>query len=37
MNVQEVGGNKSRTISLDVATGRFSIKSMGKVVHYELH
>lgn len=36
MNVQEVGGNKSRTISLDIATGRFSIKSGGKLVHYEL-
>jgi chemotaxis protein CheD len=36
MHVQEVGGNASRTISLDVGTGRFSIKSGGKVVHYEL-
>lgn len=36
MNVQEVGGNKSRTISLDIATGRFSIKSEGKLAHYEL-
>ncbi|MFW5875007.1 MAG: chemotaxis protein CheD [bacterium] len=36
MNVQEVGGNLSRTISLDIATGRFSIKSGGKTVQYEL-
>lgn len=36
MNVQEVGGNKSRTISLDIGTGRFSIKSEGRVTHYEL-
>ncbi len=36
MNVQEVGGNKSRTVSLDVGTGRFSIKSGGKLVHYDL-
>ncbi|MFP4668421.1 MAG: chemotaxis protein CheD [Desulfobacterales bacterium] len=36
MNSQEVGGNLSRTISLDIATGRFSIKSGGKTVYYEL-
>jgi chemotaxis protein CheD len=36
MHVQEVGGNASRTVSLDIGTGRFSIKSGGKVVHYEL-
>ncbi len=36
MNVQEVGGNVSRTVSLDVGTGRFSIKSGGKLQHYDL-
>ncbi|MGM0453368.1 MAG: chemotaxis protein CheD [Thermodesulfobacteriota bacterium] len=36
MNVQEVGGNKSRTISLEIGSGRFSIKSGGKLVHYDL-
>ncbi len=36
MQTQEVGGNRSRTISLDVDTGRFSIKSGGKTINYEL-
>ncbi len=36
MQNQDVGGNKSRTVSLNIKTGRFSIKSSGKVVHYEL-
>jgi chemotaxis protein CheD len=36
MNAQEVGGNKSRTVSLDVGTGRFTIKSGGKLFHYDL-
>jgi len=36
MNAQEVGGNKSRTVSLDVGTGRFTIKSGGKLYHYDL-
>ncbi|MFP4159581.1 MAG: chemotaxis protein CheD [Desulfobacterales bacterium] len=36
MHVQEVGGNRSRTISLELATGRFSIKSGGGTVYYEL-
>ncbi|MFO7838404.1 MAG: chemotaxis protein CheD [Desulfosalsimonadaceae bacterium] len=36
MNVQEVGGNVSRTVSLEVGTGRFAIKSGGKLQHYDL-
>ncbi len=36
MNAQEVGGNKSRTVSLEVATGRFSIKSGGKTIYYDV-
>ena len=36
MQNQDVGGNKSRTVSLNIQTGRFSIKSSGKVVHYDL-
>ena len=36
MNAQEVGGNKSRTVSLDIGTGRFTIKSGGKLLHYDL-
>jgi len=36
MNAQEVGGNKSRTVSLEVGTGRFTIKSGGKLFHYDL-
>ncbi|MFO7930378.1 MAG: chemotaxis protein CheD [Thermodesulfobacteriota bacterium] len=36
MHVQEVGGNRSRTIGLEMATGRFSIKSGGETVYYEL-
>ncbi|MCF8108100.1 MAG: chemotaxis protein CheD [Desulfohalobiaceae bacterium] len=36
MQNQDVGGNKSRTVSLNIKTGRFSIKSSGKVVHYDL-
>ena len=36
MNAQEVGGNRSRTISLDLGTGRFTIKSGGKLIHYDL-
>lgn len=36
MHTQEVGGNTSRTISLDIATGRFSIKSGGNLVHYDI-
>jgi len=36
MHTQEVGGNKSRTISLEIGTGRFSIKSGGKLAHYDL-
>lgn len=35
MHTQEVGGNRSRTISLELATGRFSIKSGGKTIHYD--
>jgi paraquat-inducible protein B len=33
---QEVGGNRSRTISLDIGTGRFTIKSGGRITHYDL-
>jgi chemotaxis protein CheD len=36
MATQEVGGNRSRTVSLDVGSGRFTIKSGGKVTHYDL-
>lgn len=36
MQNKDVGGNKSRTVSLNIKTGRFSIKSSGKVVHYDL-
>ena len=36
MQTQEIGGNKSRTISLAIANGRFSIKSGGKLVHYDV-
>lgn len=36
MHTQDVGGNKSRTVSLDIKTGRFSIKSGGNLVHYDL-
>lgn len=36
METQEVGGNRSRTISLDVGTGRFTIKSGGRITHYDL-
>lgn len=36
MHTQEVGGNKSRTVSLNIKTGRFSIKSGGVWVHYDL-
>lgn len=36
METQEVGGNRSRTISLDIGTGRFTIKSGGRITHYDL-
>ncbi len=36
MNVQDVGGDISRTIRLHVGTGRFTVKSQGTEVHYEL-
>lgn len=36
MNVQQVGGSISRTISLDIGTGRFTIKSGGALTHYDL-
>ncbi len=36
MHTQTVGGNKSRTVSLDIKTGRFSVKSNGVWVHYDL-
>jgi chemotaxis protein CheD len=36
MNTQEIGGNKSRTVSLEIKTGRFSIKSGGVWIHYDL-
>lgn len=36
METQEVGGNRSRTISLDLGTGRFTIKSGGRITHYDL-
>jgi chemotaxis protein CheD len=36
MNTQDVGGNKSRTVSLNIKNGRFSVKSGGNLVHYDL-
>ena len=36
MNVQDVGGNISRTIRLHIGSGRFTVKSQGTEVHYEL-
>ena len=36
MNVQEVGGSISRTIRLHIGSGRFTIKSQGTEVHYDL-
>lgn len=36
MNIQDVGGNKSRTVSLTIKTGRFSVKSGGSLVHYDI-
>jgi chemotaxis protein CheD len=36
MHTQEVGGNKSRTVSLNIKTGRFSVKSGGNLVHYDI-
>ena len=36
MQTQEVGGNRSRTVSLDIGSGRFTIKSGGKLQHYDL-
>jgi chemotaxis protein CheD len=36
MNTQDVGGNKSRTVSLNINNGRFSVKSGGNLVHYDL-
>jgi chemotaxis protein CheD len=36
MHTQDVGGNKSRTVSLNINNGRFSIKSGGNLVHYDL-
>lgn len=36
MNVQEVGGDISRTIRLHIGSGRFTVKSQGTEVHYDL-
>lgn len=36
MNIQDVGGNISRTIRLHIGSGRFTIKSQGTEVHYDL-
>ena len=36
MNVQDVGGNVSRTIRLHIGSGKFTVKSQGTEVHYEL-
>ncbi len=36
MHTQDVGGNKSRTVSLTIRTGRLSVKSGGNLVHYDL-
>lgn len=36
MNVQSTGGKVSRTIALDIDSGRFTIKSAGSVVHHDI-
>jgi chemotaxis protein CheD len=36
MNVQDVGGDVSRTIRLHIGSGRFTVKSQGTEVHYDL-
>lgn len=36
MNIQDVGGEISRTIRLHIKTGRFTVKSQGTEVHYDL-
>jgi chemotaxis protein CheD len=36
MNIQDVGGDISRTIRLHIKTGRFTVKSQGTEVHYDL-
>jgi len=36
MNIQDVGGEISRTIRLHIGTGRFTVKSQGTEVHYDL-
>jgi chemotaxis protein CheD len=36
MHTQDVGGSKSRTVSLNINNGRFSVKSGGNLVNYDL-
>jgi chemotaxis protein CheD len=36
MNIQDVGGNTSRTIRLDIGTGRFVIKTGGQETVYDI-
>jgi len=36
MHVQEVGGKTSRTVSLEIGSGRFNIKAAGTTTHYDI-